>query len=183
MLLEILHALGAGDHRRDLAAFAVAIFGMGFVQQQFFPNSDRPELIVDLEPAANASIADTDAQMARFEREMLAGDEGVATLVGYVGQGALRFVLSFDVQPPMCFSARTVILTKSIEDRDRLRWKISGLVAHGLPGNDALVHLLDIGPPVGRPVQYSRRGPEVEKVRDYSRQLGNIVAKTRISAW
>ena len=72
---------------------------MQFVQQQFFPNSDRPELIVDWTLPQNASIADTSAQMARFEKEMLAGEPDIELWSTYVGQGAPRFVLSFDVQP------------------------------------------------------------------------------------
>jgi multidrug efflux pump len=60
-----------------LGALIVALVGMGFVQQQFFPNSDRPELIIDWNLPQNVSIADTDAQMARFEREMLTGEEDV----------------------------------------------------------------------------------------------------------
>ena len=84
---------------RRIGAFALAVVGMGFVQQQFFPSSDRPELIVDWNLPQNASIADTNAQMARFEREMLADDQDVDHWSTYVGQGAPRFVLSFDVQP------------------------------------------------------------------------------------
>ncbi len=160
-----------------LAAFVVALLGMGFVQQQFFPNSDRPELIVDWNLPQNASITDTSAQMARFENEMLTGEADVEHWSSYVGQGALRFVLSFDVQPANAFFGQTVIVTKNIEARDRLRQKYSAWLRTAFPGTDALVHLLDIGPPVGRPVQYRVSGPDVQKVRDYSRQLGDIVAK------
>ena len=149
-----------------VGAFACALVGMGFVQQQFFPSSDRPELIVDWNLPQNASIADTNAQMAKFEQDMLAGEKDIDHWSTYVGQGALRFVLSFDLQPANIAFGQTVILTKSIEARDRLRTKYQDYVRKTFPGTDALVHLLDIGPPVGRPVQYRVSGPDVQKVRD-----------------
>jgi len=81
-----------------VAAFALALFGMKFVEQQFFPSSDRAELIIDWTLPQNASITDTNAQMARFEREQLQGSAGVDHWSTYVGAGAPRFVLSFDLQ-------------------------------------------------------------------------------------
>ena len=160
-----------------LIAFAVALFGMGFVQQQFFPSSDRPELIVDWNLPQNASIADTNDQMGRFEREMLTGEKDIEHWSTYVGQGALRFVLSFDVQPANVFFGQQVILTKNIEARDRLRKKYQDWLRTTFPGTDAFVHLLDIGPPVGRPVQYRISGPDIQKVRDASHRLADVIAK------
>jgi multidrug efflux pump subunit AcrB len=162
-----------------LGVFALSIFGMGFVQQQFFPSSDRPELIIDWNLPQNASIQDTNDQMARFEREILAGDPEVDLWSTYVGEGAKRFVLSFDVQPANIAFGQMVILTKSIAARDRLRAKYQAWLRNAFPGTDAFVHLLDIGPPVGRPVQYRVSGPDIGKVRDYAQSLGNIVAKNR----
>jgi multidrug efflux pump subunit AcrB len=159
-----------------LGALAISLFGMQFVQKQFFPNSDRPELIVDWTLPQNASIANTSAQIARFEKEMLAGEQDIELYSSYVGQGAPRFVLSFDVQPSAPFFGQTVILTKSIEARDRLRIKYQDWLRNTFPGTDGFVHLLDIGPPVGRPVQYRVSGPDIQRVRDYSQKLGNIVA-------
>jgi multidrug efflux pump subunit AcrB len=160
-----------------LAAFALALVGMGFVQQQFFPNSDRPELIIDWNLPQNASIFDTNDQMARFEREMLADEKDVEHWSSYVGQGALRFLLSFDPQPANVDFGQMVIQTKSVAARDRLREKYQAWLRQTFPGTDCFVHLLDIGPPVGRSVQYRVSGPEIQKVRDYAQQLGNIVAR------
>ena len=78
--------------------FAGSLYAMQFVQQQFFPSSDRPELVVDWTLPQNASIAETKAQMDRFEAQ-LAGDSDIEHWSSYVGQSAVRFVLSFDVQP------------------------------------------------------------------------------------
>ncbi|PPQ40240.1 Multidrug efflux pump subunit AcrB [Rhodoblastus acidophilus] len=160
-----------------LGAFALAVIGMGFVQQQFFPSSDRPELIVDWNLPQNSSIAETDAQMKRFEKEMLDGEPDITLYSSYVGEGAKRFVLSFDVQPANAAFGQTVILTKNIEARDRLIGKYRDWLRQTYPGTDAFIHLLDIGPPVGRPVQYRVSGPDIQLVREKSRELANVVAK------
>jgi len=160
-----------------LGAFALALFGMGFVQQQFFPSSDRPELIVDWNLPQNSSIAETDAQVRRFEAEMLAGEPDILLYSSYIGEGAKRFVLSFDVQPANVAFGQTVILTKSVEARDRLIGKYRAWLREAFPGTDAFIHLLDIGPPVGRPVQYRLSGPDIQGVREKSRELANVVAK------
>ncbi|QDL96843.1 efflux RND transporter permease subunit [Rhodopseudomonas palustris] len=159
-----------------LAAFALSLVGMGFVQQQFFPNSDRKELIVDWNLPQNSSIAETNAQMARFEREALAGPAGIDHWSTYVGQGAPRFVLSFDVEPSNATFGQMVIVTKSLADRDRLRSELQAYLRTTFPGTDALVKLLDIGPPVGRPVQYRVSGPDIAKVRGFAQQLAGVVA-------
>ncbi len=159
------------------AVFALSLYGMKFVQQQFFPSSDRPELIVDWSLPHNSSITETDAEMARFEKEVLAGDKDVDHWSTYVGQGAMRFVLSFDVQPNDLAFGQMVIVTKSIQARDRLRSQYQTYLRKTFPGTDALVHLLDIGPPVGRPVQYRVRGPDIETVRRLAQKLGAVVAE------
>jgi multidrug efflux pump subunit AcrB len=156
--------------------FAVSVYGMGHVQQQFFPNSDRHELIVDWNLPQNASILETKAQMDKFEAEQLVGNADIDHWSSYVGQGAIRFLLSFDVQPANPFFGQTVIVTKSLEARDRLRTKLQAWLKNEFPSTDAFVHLLDIGPPVGRPVQYRVSGPDVQKVRDYAHDMANLVA-------
>ncbi|ABD08105.1 Acriflavin resistance protein [Rhodopseudomonas palustris HaA2] len=159
-----------------LAAFALSIVGMGYVQQQFFPSSDRKELIVDWSLPQNSSIAETSAQMAQFEREALAGQDGIDHWSTYVGQGAPRFLLSFDVQPADVTFGEMVIVAKSLKDRDRLKVELQAYLKKTFPGTDALVKLLDIGPPVGRPVQYRLSGPDIGHVRAFSRELAGIVA-------
>jgi multidrug efflux pump subunit AcrB len=159
-----------------LAAFALSIVGMGFVQQQFFPSSDRNELIVDWNLPQNSSIADANAQMARFEKEALQGKDGIDHWSTYVGQGAPRFLLSFDVQPADISFGQMVIVTKSLADRDRLKGELQTYLTKTFPGTDAFVKLLDIGPPVGRPIQYRLSGPDIGKVRAFSQQLAGIIA-------
>lgn len=162
-----------------LGVFVASLVGMGFVQQQFFPASDRNELIVDWNLPQNASIHETKAQMIRFEKEALTGDPDVVRWSSYIGQGAMRFVLSFDVQPPHPSFGQTVIVTKDLEARNRLKTKLDAFVKRAFVGTDANVKLLDIGPPVGRPVQYRLSGPEITTVRTLSQELAAIVGSDK----
>ncbi|MCV9961539.1 efflux RND transporter permease subunit [Pararhizobium sp. BT-229] len=155
--------------------FASSVYSMRFVQQQFFPSSDRLELIVDWSLPQNASITETNAQMAKFEKEKLAGNPDIERWSTYVGQGAQRFVLSFDVQPPNTAFGQMVIVTKSLEVRDALKADLQAYLKKTFVGTDAYVKLLDIGPPVGRPVQYRVSGPDIGKVRQYALELGSVV--------
>ena len=157
--------------------FAASVFGMGHVQQQFFPSSDRLELIVDWSLPQNASITETDAQMAKFEQDKLVGNPDIERWSTYVGQGAVRFVLSFDVQPPDTSFGQTIIVTKSLEVRDKVRADLQKYLKQTFIGTDAYVKLLDIGPPVGRPVQYRVSGPDIGEVRKHALELGSVLAR------
>ncbi|WP_047459924.1 efflux RND transporter permease subunit [Rhizobium rhizogenes] len=156
-------------------AFALSIVGMGYVQQQFFPSSDRPELIVDWNLPHNSSITETNRQMAQFEREKLANNPGIDHWTTYVGQGAPRFILSFDVQTPDVTFGQTVIVTKSLEVRDKVRAELQDYLNKTFPGTDAFVKLLDIGPPVGKPVQYRISGPDIQKVRGIAQDFAGVM--------
>ncbi len=158
-----------------IAAFAVSVAGLGLVQQQFFPSSDRTELIIDWTMPNNSTIAETNRQMAQFEHEKLAGNPDIDHWSTYVGEGAPRFILSYDVQSPAPWFGQIVIVSKDLEARNRLRADLQTYLVKTFPGTDAFVKLLDIGPPVGKPVQYRVSGPDIQKVRDLALQLGNIV--------
>lgn len=159
-----------------LLVFGLSVFGMRFVQQQFFPLSDRKELIVDWNLPQNSSIAETSAQMARFEKEKLKNNDAVDHWSTYVGDGAPRFVLSFDVQPSDVSFGQIVIVTKGLGVRDKLKSDLQAYLKRTFPGTDAFVKLLDIGPPVGRPVQYRLSGPDIGKVRMLSQELAGVIA-------
>ncbi|AJC82839.1 acriflavin resistance protein (plasmid) [Rhizobium etli bv. phaseoli str. IE4803] len=158
-----------------VGVFALSVGGMGLVQQQFFPNSDRTELVIDWNLPHNSSITETNRQMAKFEKEMLAGNKDIDHWTTYVGQGAPRFILSFDVQTPDVSFGQTVIVTKGLEVRDKVRAELQDYLTKTFPGTDAFVKLLDIGPPVGKPVQYRISGPDIQKVRDISQQFAGVV--------
>ncbi|MBP2491479.1 multidrug efflux pump subunit AcrB [Rhizobium leguminosarum] len=158
-----------------VAVFGLSIGGMGLVQQQFFPNSDRTELVIDWNLPHNSSIAETNRQMARFEKEMLADNKDIDHWTTYVGQGAPRFILSFDVQTPDVSFGQTIIVTKGLDVRDKVRAELQDYLTKTFPGTDAFVKLLDIGPPVGKPVQYRVTGPDIQKVRDLSQQFAGVM--------
>ncbi|OLP42525.1 efflux RND transporter permease subunit [Rhizobium oryziradicis] len=158
-----------------IGIFALSIAGLSLVQQQFFPSSDRPELIVDWNLPQNSSIAETSKQMSKFEQEQLAGNADIDHWSTYVGQGAPRFILSYDVQDPSPSFGQTVILSKDLEARDRLRPKLQAYLKETFPGTDAYVKLLDIGPPVGKPVQYRLSGPDATIVRDQALKLATVM--------
>ncbi|MDR6874889.1 multidrug efflux pump subunit AcrB [Bosea sp. BE125] len=162
-----------------VALFALSVGGMRFVQEQFFPSSDRRELIIDWTVPQNASITQTRDQMDRFEKQALVGEPDVEHWSSYVGQGAVRFVLSYDVQPASPNFGQIVIVTKDIAARDRLRPKLKAILARDFVGTDAFVHLLDIGPPVGRPIQYRISGPDIQTVRALAQKVASTIGQNK----
>lgn len=158
-----------------LAAFGLSVVGMLFVQQQFFPSSDRPELVVDWNLPQNSSIAETNRQMAQFEREKLKNNPDIDHWSSYVGRGAPRFILSFDVQPDDATFGQIVIVSKGLDVRDKVKADLQNYLQKTFPGTDAFVKALDIGPPVGRPIQYRISGPDIQKVRELAQKTAGVV--------
>ncbi|WP_406873199.1 efflux RND transporter permease subunit [Aminobacter sp. P9b] len=156
--------------------FALSVVGLTFVQQQFFPPSDRPELIVDWNLPHNSSIAETRAEIEHFEEIALKGNADIDHWSSYIGQGAVRFVLAYDVQPANPYFGQTVIVTKDLEARHRVQPAIEKILREQFVGTDAFVKTLELGPPVGRPVQYRVSGPDVQTVRTLSQQLAGIIS-------
>ena len=114
--------------------------------------------------------------MARFEREQLQGNDGVDHWSTYVGTGAPRFVLSFDLQTANTYFGQIVVVTKGgIKVRDRVKEQFENYLRTTFPGTDTFVKLLEVGPPVGRPVQYRLSGPNIAKVKELSESLAAIV--------
>ncbi|MDB6178777.1 efflux RND transporter permease subunit [Paracoccus sp. Z330] len=158
-----------------LLIFALAVFGMRFVEQQFFPTSDRTEVIVDVTERQNASIAKTTADMDRLEA-VLAEDEDVLFWSSYVGRGAPRFVLSMDVPTPGPHMGQIVIQTPDLEARDRVKARINALADTEFSGVDLYVKNLEIGPPVGKPVQYRVSAADTDEARDAANGLAAVLA-------
>ena len=166
-----------------LAALACSIFGLRFVPQQFFPASDRPELLVDLKLSEASSIYATEKVVATFE-ELLKGDPDIDHKgdpdidhwTTYVGQGAVRFYLPLDVQLANNFFAQSVIVTKSLEARERLRSRIEPVLIEKFPGVVSRLSALELGPPVGWPLQYRVSGSEPARVREIAYKLSDIIA-------
>ncbi|WP_265501918.1 efflux RND transporter permease subunit [Paracoccus beibuensis] len=159
-----------------VAIFATSVWGMRFVEQQFFPTSDRTEVLVDITERQNVSIARTRADMDRLEAT-LAEDEDVLFWTSYVGQGAPRFVLSMDVPTAGPHMGQIVIQTPDLAARDRVKARLNRLAVEEFPGVDIYVKNLEIGPPVGKPVQYRVTAPDADAARDAARGLATLMAE------
>ncbi|SMO74244.1 efflux RND transporter permease subunit [Paracoccus laeviglucosivorans] len=158
-----------------VAIFGLSVFGMRFVEQQFFPSSDRTEIIVDVTERANASIAKTDADIARLEAFLDQQDEALFH-TAYVGRGAPRFVLSMDVPTPGPYMGQVLIQTPDLAARDRLKAKIDAFANRQMVGTDIYIKNLEIGPPVGKPVQYRVSSPDIAEARDKARDLASLLS-------
>ncbi len=158
-----------------VAAFAISLFAVRFVPQQFFPSSDRPELVVDLTLPQNASIHASEAAMERLDAAF-AKDPDIAHWSSYVGRGAIRFYLPLNVQLPNPFFAQAVVVAKDFEARKRLQPRIEALLAEQFPVAISRVAPLELGPPVGWPIQYRVLGPEIEGIRGIAKELAQVVA-------
>ena len=155
--------------------FVLSVLAVPLIPRQFFPSSDRPELMVDLTLPRNASIHASESLAERFDAR-LKDNPDVSHWSTYVGQGAIRFYLPLDVQLPNDFFAQAVIVAKDVKARKRLHAKLEKILADDFPEVVARVYPLELGPPVGWPVQYRVRGPELEKVREIGANLAQIVA-------
>ena len=157
-----------------VALFAAALFAFGFVQQQFFPASSRPELLVDLRLPQGASFDATEAQAKRFEK-LLDRETGIVNYVSYVGSGSPRFYLPLDQQLPNANFAQFVILTQGIADRERLRARLIKLFDEDFQGLRANITRLENGPPVGFPVQFRVSGEDVPTVRRHADRVAEVM--------
>ena len=158
-----------------IGLFAAALVGMRLVPQQFFPASDRPELVVDLTLPHNASIYASEDAATRLGA-LLAEDEDVDRWSTYIGRGAVRFYLPLDVQLANDFFTQTVIVATDVDARDRLQAKLDRVLAEDFPGAIGRTYPLELGPPVGWPIQYRVSGAEMDQVRDIALALAQVIA-------
>lgn len=158
-----------------LALFVASIFAIPLIPNQFFPSSDRPELLVDLTLPQNASIQATESTAEKFDKA-LQGDPDVERWSTYVGQGAIRFYLPLDVQLPNDFFGQVVVVAKDVPARERLKVKLEKVLAEQFPTVVSRVYPLELGPPVGWPVQYRVSGPDIAQVREIALKLAQVVA-------
>jgi len=157
-----------------LGAFAVSLVLVRFVPQQFFPSSDRPELTMDMTLPQSSSIHATRAHVERMEA-LLKDDPDIDHYSSYVGRGAIRFILTLNVQLANPFFAQFVIVAKDVEARERLHAKLEKLLAEEFPDVVGFVSPLELGPPVGWPLQYRVSGPDQDEVRRIAQDLANVI--------
>jgi multidrug efflux pump subunit AcrB len=155
-----------------------AVGGMAGVRQQFFPSSARPELIVDFTLRQGASIRATDAAVAKLEAA-LAGDPDIVTVTSYIGAGPPRFFLAMNPALPNDAVATTVIVARDAEARVRLRDRVRALAdAEAIPEARLRASSLELGPPVGMPVNFRVLGPDLRVVRHIADQVLDIMRST-----
>jgi len=157
-----------------LGLFGASLWGMRFVPQQFFPSSDRPELLVDLQLPENASIYATEDVAARVDK-LLKDDQDVDHWSTYVGQGAVRFYLPLNVQLPNDFFAQAVVVTKGLRPRERVKARLEQALASDFPDVVGRIYPLELGPPVGWPLQYRVSGVDPDEVRAIAFKLAEVL--------
>jgi multidrug efflux pump len=163
-------------HRKTVLIGTFALFilggiGMKFTEKQFFPSSNRTELMLDLWLPEGSSIRATEREAARVE-EILAKEKDIESYVTYVGYGSPRFFLSLDQQLFRPNFAQTVVLTRDIETRERVLKKMRQIFATDFPGVRARANSVQLGPPIQYPVEFRVLGGDLATVK----RLGDEVA-------
>lgn len=155
--------------------FAVAILGMGLVKKQFFPTSDRPEVLIEVQMPYGTSIEQTSATTAKVEA-WLQKQEEAKIVTAYVGQGAPRFFLAMAPELPDPSFAKVVVLTDSQESREILKFRFREAVAEGLAPEARLrATQIVFGPYSPFPVAYRVMGPDTAKLREIAARVQDVM--------
>ncbi len=157
-----------------VGTLALGVVGMGKVQNQFFPDSSRPEILLDLWYPEGTSFAANEAVTRRVEARVMKLD-GVDHVTTWVGSGAERFVLTLDQVFPQSNVSQMVVLPRTPAARERIRQQLPGLMAAEFPEVRARAKLLPNGPPVAYPVQFRVVGLDPAKVRAYADEVKAIM--------
>ncbi|WP_428425199.1 efflux RND transporter permease subunit [Methylibium sp.] len=157
-----------------LLVFALGLVGMGRVQQQFFPDSSRPEILVDLWLPEGSSYEASEAVAKRFEARLMR-EPGVETITTWVGSGVPRFYLPLDFVFAQLNVSQSIILPKDLAVRESLRQKLPALLAEEFPEVRGRVKLLPNGPPVPYPVQFRVVGVDARDVRHWADEAKAIL--------
>ena len=166
-----------------LLMFVLSIIGFGKVQQQFFPDSTRLELMVDLRLTEGASYHATNDEVKKLEiwlnnwneQRLVKKEGGIDNFVAYIGNGSPRYYLPLDIQLAHRGFAQFVILTKDLKAREALRSDLLSLFENDFPSLRASVLRLENGPPVGFPVQFRIDGNDIPKIRDIAQKIADIM--------
>jgi multidrug efflux pump len=157
-----------------VALFVVSLAGFGLVPKQFFPSSDRPELLVDLRLPEGASFDATLVEVKRLESAIKDRKE-IANYVSFVGSGAPRFYLPLDQQLGQPNFAQFVITAKDVEQREQLARYLDGMLPRDFAAVRTRVSRLENGPPVGFPVQFRVQGDDIATVRRIADQVAGVM--------
>jgi len=157
-----------------LLTFALGIAGMGKVQQQFFPDSSRPEIMVDIWFPEGTSFAANEEVTRRVEQR-LRSEAGVVSVSTWVGSGVPRFYLPLDQVFPQTNVSQFIVMPKDLHLRESLRVKLPALLATEFPEVRGRVKLLPNGPPVPYPVQFRVVGPDPAKLRERADEVKAVM--------
>ncbi|SHM51492.1 efflux RND transporter permease subunit [Rhizobacter sp. OV335] len=157
-----------------IGIFVLGLMGMGKVQQQFFPDSSRPEILVDLWLPEGATIQSSEALAKRFEARMLK-EPGIVDVSIWVGSGVPRFYLPLDQIFPQSNVSQVILIPKDLSTRNDLRRKLPTLLADEFPDARGRVKLLPNGPPVPYPVQFRVMGPDAAQARAWADKAKDIL--------
>jgi len=168
-------------YRKTVIATTVGIFVLSvlmfkLVPQQFFPPSNRAEILVDLKLEEGASLTATEQAVKKVEN-FLSKQKGIDNYVAYVGTGSPRFYLPLDQQLPQASFAQFVVLASSLDDRDEIRRSLDTQIKQLLPQVRTRVSLLENGPPVGYPLQYRVSGEDLNLVRKEAQQVAKVMSE------
>ena len=169
------------SYRKTVIAVTVAIFVLSvmmfkLVPQQFFPPSNRTEILVDLKLEEGASLTATEQAVKKVEK-FLSTQKGIDNYVAYVGIGSPRFYLPLDQQLPQASFAQFVVLASSLDDRDEIRKSLDTQIRQLLPQVRTRVTLLENGPPVGYPIQYRVSGEDLNIIRQVAQKVAKVVGE------
>jgi multidrug efflux pump len=159
-----------------LVLFVVGLAGFALVPQQFFPSSDRPELLVDLRLPEGASFAATLRTAERFETA-LAKRPQIDHFIDFVGAGAPRFYLPLDQQLAAPNFAQFLVTAKNVKDREQLAKDLAQVLRTNFSSVRTRITRLENGPPIGFPVQFRVTGPEIGTVRRLSEEVAGIMRR------
>ena len=157
-----------------VAIFAAGLAGMGRVQQQFFPDSSRPEILVDLWLPEGSTVRESETLARRFEARMMK-EPGLDTVTTWVGSGVPRFYLPLDNIFPQGNVSQSILVPKDLKAREELRKRLPALLATEFPEVRGRVKLLPNGPPVPYPVQFRVVGPEAAGVRAWAEEAKEVL--------
>ena len=157
-----------------IALFGAGVAGMGKVQQQFFPDSSRPEVLVDLWLPEGSTIRESEALAKRFEARLMK-EPGVQTVTTWVGSGVPRFYLPLDQIFPQTNVSQAIIVPQDLKVRESLRQRLPTLLAQEFPEARGRVKLLPNGPPVPYPVQFRVVGPQAAQVQQWAEEAKAVL--------
>ena len=157
-----------------LLTFGLGIFGMGKVQQQFFPDSARPEILMDVWYPEGTSLASNEATTKRIESRLMQ-EAGVDSVTTWVGSGVPRFYLPLDNIFQQSNVSQFIILPKDLKLREPMRIRLPALMAHEFPEVRARIKILPNGPPVSYPVQFRVVGGEPSVLRERADEVKAIM--------